>query len=278
MAKKPDFLFNYYRPWEQDSSLLRSACDYMRDTSMAEYQADLIKESRQDQHSDIEYSYDLPQQSSSYNSYSADNNASDTYDTIRRLRSMNQTSYTPRKSTREKIYEIIDPIFDITDNRNSPLRLVTLLRDVHDAKMHPNIFLKLQHITIEDVDGVAMGYALIFYYIHKSSYKNTNDFSISFYRENKEICKFDNIITSSKYVKDGLYYSVVTVEVPAIKHLLDITDSDSFIATFDDVCIESRVMLEYIYALSLVYKIEGDRISDEKAETIYHALLNEINK
>lgn len=44
MAEKPDFLFNYWRPWRDDSSLLDSMCNYAKDTSMAEYQARLVAE------------------------------------------------------------------------------------------------------------------------------------------------------------------------------------------------------------------------------------------
>jgi hypothetical protein len=42
VSKKPSFVFGYYRPWKEDSNLLESYLNYVKDTSLIKYGADTI--------------------------------------------------------------------------------------------------------------------------------------------------------------------------------------------------------------------------------------------
>lgn len=42
VSKKPSFVFGYYRPWKEDSNLLESYLNYVKDTSLIKYGADAI--------------------------------------------------------------------------------------------------------------------------------------------------------------------------------------------------------------------------------------------
>ena len=41
-SQKPSFVFNYWRPWNENSNLFESYLDYKKDTSLVKYAADTI--------------------------------------------------------------------------------------------------------------------------------------------------------------------------------------------------------------------------------------------
>lgn len=265
MAKKPDFLFNYYRPWEEGSSLIKSALDYNRDMSAMEYQAELLKDGMKS--STLPPKMELPEPSSTINT-----------DVLSRsLRSCGQ-----ERGDRKRMFlrGKLDKRFDISEKSTSDLEyqkitlkesfiLPDLIEDIHCTGDNKAIA-HLGHLKIADGDGVSSVYTITFVYKNSTSYRRMDRFEMIFNCDGNFISlnsTFGPGPEEMKFIEESKFGRPLLCNAISVAFdedtLIKIGKSSEFAVRFDDVWIDGTNQLAPMDMACLMYLVDPERYGDD---------------
>lgn len=203
-----------------------------------------------------------------------------TYDKIRKLRNMNRLKHGDISRMRKEIDERIDSYIHIEETHNGGYGKFTRLKTniLHPANSTSrstfDVVGHLEHIMIKDDVGLAKLYGMIFTYIDDYSYKNTEGFSLSFYKKGELMYELHHTHNISRYFQNNKYYTRVCLLMPLSENFSKIAKCDSFVALLDNKYIEGTVSAEEKYIQLLQYKVNGDEFPDAYIETLYRGLIN----